>query len=288
MKNLYRPSRRREQDVRSRGRRGRGILQALERVFPAALVLVLLVGAGAAGRTFLLPWIDARVRGSEFFALEQVQIRGIRNLTEDQVLEAAGLVFGQNILATDLGKVRERLLAHPLVRNAAVRRLLPADVVIEIEERVPAVELRAGGRYIIDAEGHIMTAAREDLPLELPCISGLRVTDGRVRAEDLDDLAEGLWIASVIAEVGFPPSGQVECLDMGSESDALIVTARGGPLVHLGRGDVRERLRRWMLVAGDMASRWDRVEYVDLRAEGLVVTKPVLPPPQEEGKGEEG
>ena len=260
----------------------------MERLFPAFLVLLLLAGAGAAARSFLLPWLGSRARASRYFSLQQVQIRGIRNLTEEQVMGAAGLVFGQNILATDLGGVRERLLGHPLVRNAAVRRLLPAELIVEVEERVPAAQLRAGRSYIIDAEGYLMTAAGEDLHPSLPCISGLRVSGGRVRAEDLDDLADGLAIAGIIAEAGFPPAGQIECLAMGDEGDAVVVTADGGPVVHLGREGVRGRLRRWRLVAPDMASRWEKIEYVDLRAEGLVVAKPAAPPPGEEAKGEEG
>jgi hypothetical protein len=62
----------------------------------------------------------------------------------------------------------------------------------------------------------------------------------------------------------------------------VIVPVAGRPLVHAGRGDGVRRLRRWRLVAPDMAQRWPEIEYVDLRSAGQIVAKPAAPAPEEQ------
>ena len=68
----------------------------------------------------------------------------------------------------------------------------------------------------------------------------------------------------------------------------MIVPVSGRPLVHAGRRDAAGRLRRWHLVAPDMAQRWPELEYVDLRAEGQVVALPAAPAPAAGAEGKPG
>ena len=54
---------------------------------------------------------------------------------------------------------RARLVAHPRVREASLRRRLPGTIVVEIAERVPCVIVRADRDYLVDAEGAIVAEA---------------------------------------------------------------------------------------------------------------------------------
>ena len=77
--------------------------------------------------------------------------------------------------------------------------------------------------------------------------------------------------------MGFPALSAIAHVDLADPDDAVIVPVAGRPLVHAGRRDAAGRLRRWRLVAPDMAQRWPEMEYVDLRAEGQVVALPAAP-----------
>ena len=79
--------------------------------------------------------------------------------------------------------------------------------------------------------------------------------------------------------MGFPALSAIDHVDLADPDDAVIVPVAGRPLVHAGRRDAAGRLRRWHLVAPDMAQRWPELEYVDLRAEGQVVALPAAPAP---------
>jgi cell division protein FtsQ len=253
-----------------------------------ALLLALVLAGGYFGGTYGWQHLERFAKTSSLFSLKEVHIQGNRNVTEEEILRAAGLSFGANLLAIDLQILRARLLANPLIRNASVRRRLPSEVVVEVEERVPAAEIRGDRRFVVDGDGHVMTVAREDLPLALPCLSGMKVSDGKVVGEDMDDLLDGIEIVRTIRAVGFPALEDIECIDLAAETDAVIVPAGGGTLVHVGREDVFTRLRRLMLVAPDITARWEEVEYIDLRSDGLVVTRPVASPVEGEEDGDEG
>ena len=151
--------------------------------------------------------------------------------------------------------------------------------------RTPAAVVLDGQPYVVDAEGYVMALPGEGETI-LPCLRGLTVEGRRVAADDLADLEDGMMIIGAIREAGFPKLSSLECIDLGRRSDAILVPRGGSPLVHVGRTNVAARLIRWEAVVRDMAARWQEVEYVDLRAEGMVVTKP-LPPAEESGPGKD-
>jgi cell division protein FtsQ len=249
----------------------------LRRLLEATALLLLLAVTLAAGYgTGMLGslWFEDRLLASTLFSLRNVRISGNQTLSEEVIIREAGLQLGKSLMATDLGKVRERLRGHVLIRDAAVIRRLPSEIIIEVEERVPAAVVRGDRDYLVDGEGVVMSASLEGRIRSLPCLSGLRMEEGRVAPGALHDLYAGMAVVRAALAVGFPPLEEVDCIDLESEDDAVLLPSGEGPVVHLGREDLLKRLTRWKQVAPDMASRWERLEYLDLRADGLVVAKP--------------
>jgi len=285
--NLYRPKRRAVQSVRRGEKLRRRLLRRAAAAGVTLVVLTLTLAAGYTGGSFGYLWLEDKLIGSPIFTLKGVRISGNRNLSEEQILRQAEVHFGDGLMAMDLGQIRRRLLENALIRDVAVIRRIPSEIVIEVEERVPTAVVRADRDYIIDREGVVMSYVTGGAGSSLPCLSGLRMRGGRVTVEGLQDLQSGVEIVSAIQSAGFPPMHTVECVDLSSRSDAVIIPVAGGPLVHLGRERVHERLGRWRLVAEDMASRWEELEYIDLRADGMVVAKPAEALRDEQAAGEE-
>jgi cell division protein FtsQ len=283
VKTVYRPNRKAGQDVR-RKKRPRDYTGSVRRHLPTVLVGAAVFGASFAAVS-LSGSVSGFVKSSISFPLAQVRISGNSHLSEDRVLAAADVSFGENLLDVDLEAIRERLMSHPLVRSATIRRKFPSEIVIAITERTPAAVVFDGQPYVVDAEGYVMALPGEG-ETTLPCLRGLTVEGRRVAVDDLGDLEDGMMIIGAIREAGFPKLSSLECIDLGRRSDAILVPRGGRPLVHVGRTDVAARLRSWEAVVRDMAARWQEVEYVDLRAEGMVVAKP-LPPAEESGPGKD-
>jgi len=288
VKSYYRPDFDAHQAVYHRTQRRRRLLVASRRG-GVVLALVAALGLCSAAWASLGPgWVRARLASLRVFRIENIQVSGNRTLTSADVLATAGLRAGESLVGLDLAAVRGRLVAHPRIREASLRRRLPGTIVVEIAERVPCVVVRADRDYLADAEGVIVAQAAPATPADLPVLTGIEVVAGVLTARGAADLAAGIELVAAIRHVGFPALTAVDHVDLADPDDAVIVPVSGRPQVHAGRRDAAGRLRRWHLVAPDMAQRWQELEYVDLRAEGQVVALPAVPAPAAVAEGKPG
>lgn len=114
-------------------RRLAGPAQSLARVLLAA---GLAVGVGLVARE-----AERHVRATQAFTVDQLEVTGLDGLTEGEVLAAAGIARGQNVLARSPEEVRAALLSHPRIAEAQVERRLPGTWRLRIHEHVPAAIL---------------------------------------------------------------------------------------------------------------------------------------------------
>ncbi len=279
MKSYYRPDFDAHQAGYHRAQRRRRLLVAARRG-GVALALCAAIGLSSAAWASLGPgWVRAQLSALRLFRIETVQVNGNRVLTSADVLATAGLRTGESLVGLDLAAARARLVAHPRVREASLRRRLPGTIVVEIVEREPWAIVRADRDYLADAEGAIISEVVSGSRSDLPVLTGVEAVAGVLTARGAADLAAGIELVAAIRQVGFPVLSAVDHIDLADPDDAVIVPVSGRPLVHAGRRDAAGRLRRWYLVAPDMAQRWQELEYVDLRAEGQVVAMPAVPVP---------
>jgi cell division protein FtsQ len=111
------------------------------------------------------------IERSALVGLEEVEVTGTMRLDPADVLEAADLALGTSTLRLRLGAVEERVEDLALVREATARRLDPLTVRIEVTERQPALNVRAGDeRTLVDRDGVVLgTGQVEGLPeIRLP------------------------------------------------------------------------------------------------------------------------
>lgn len=117
-----------------------------------------------------LPDIVARGIG---FGIKSVTILGTRDLTEQEVLDIAGIGPTKSLLFLDVVKLRERLKVLPLVREVSVSKLYPHRLLIDIQERQPIALWQKDGQVKVIA-GDGMPIDKLDNPrfLSLPLAVG--------------------------------------------------------------------------------------------------------------------
>lgn len=121
----------------------------------------LLVVALLAGGVWLL-WF------SSIFAVTKVEVTGLEDLREQQVLSVVGVTSGDQLVGVDPGDVESRVEAIADVREARVSRKWPDTVVIEVVEREPIAVVEVGGRLRgLDAEGAVFDRFAKP-PADLP------------------------------------------------------------------------------------------------------------------------
>jgi cell division protein FtsQ len=98
-----------------------------------------------------LPDLVARSVG---FSLKTITIAGAHELTQQEILDAAGVGPLNSLCFINVAKLRDRLKALPLVREASVSKLFPNRLLIEIQERKPAALWQKDGQVeVIAADG---------------------------------------------------------------------------------------------------------------------------------------
>jgi cell division protein FtsQ len=113
----------------------------------------------------------------DYFAARQLSIQGTQRLTPEQVARQARVRIGDNILAVNLSLVRKRLLSHPWIAEAEVRREIPSRLIIRIKEQDALALIDLGQKFLINHQGQIFKAWDPSDPSNLPVISGLDVSD---------------------------------------------------------------------------------------------------------------
>lgn len=135
-----------------------------------------------------------------FFNISQIVCSGETNLTEEQILKTAGINTGQNIFSTGVRKAEEKLTENPEIAEAAVRRVFPNKIKIEIKEAVPVAYAVFDSEYLlIDGHGNIIKLAEsaEDERLKnLIHVEGIEIvsaTAGKKLASNEDIRAKELY-----------------------------------------------------------------------------------------------
>lgn len=105
--------------------------------------------------------------------VDRITISGLRELREAEVLAAAGLSPKSSLPFADVGDIRARLEALPLVKEASVRKLFPSEMTIQIEERKPfALWQNHGEVFVVAADGTVIDRFGDARFLGLPFVVG--------------------------------------------------------------------------------------------------------------------
>jgi cell division protein FtsQ len=155
-------------------------------VFLRRLATGFYVIAGVAGlmvTSFLFIFVHDVVTQCDYFKAKSLKIEGVQRLSRNQIIEAARLKKGMNVLAVNLALVRKRLLAHPWIAEAEIRREIPAGLHIKVQEHSPLAIIDLGRKYLINENGQVFKEWTDTDPANLPLVIGLELTDIRMHGK---------------------------------------------------------------------------------------------------------
>jgi cell division protein FtsQ len=189
------------------------------------------------------------------FAIRDIEVKGNRHHSGDQIARLAGLARGQNLFSIEASVAEKKLLENPWIQKAKVGRELPGRLLLDVVERdaVAVATLEDGSLYLLTAEGEPFKAVEAGDPSDLPIVTGIGPQDLAIdRARAVDRLAVGL---EVIREYeGLPISRVHEAQEVHLESDGAVVLTVGkrGISLHIGQGPFRQKLLMAARVIGKL------------------------------------
>jgi cell division protein FtsQ len=219
-----------------------------------------------------------RVRAHPYFALRDVVVVRRGHLTEEAVVQHAGVRVGAPIWDVDVEAVQARLLELPWVRSARVRRELPDRIVIRVREYRPAAIVRIAGAdhplYYVAADGRIFAPVDRRDGRDLPYLSGLERADldgGTGRGAEA--IREGLAALAAVAEQGRTLGAISEVyVNPGGGGVTIVPTSPAIP-IHLGRGGYAAKLARLAEILPRWVDRQDEVRSVNCEFEDQVIVR---------------
>jgi len=211
------------------------------------------------------------------FAVTVVEVAGQSRLTQDEILAAADIAPGANIVTLDPRRISARLLSVPLIRHADVIRSFPNRVTLIVEERRPFTVANTGRLHWIDEEGTDLGVESRAVALGVPALSGLSPDDlggagGRRPSERVD---VGLSLLRLLLRARTSLLGQVSEIDL-SRAEGPVLYTLDGIEVRLGKDDWEGRLGRLQGVLAQLAASGETPISIDLRFRGQVVLRPAV------------
>lgn len=233
-----------------------------------------------------------------YFALRDITVSGADRIGIDTVLRRAELQPGINILGVNLTAARKRLLAHPWIAEAAIRRIIPSGLQISIVEHRPLAIVDVGRRFLVGTHGEIFKELDRGDPRDLPIIGGLGYGDldlqigrrpaaprlseaiaaGRFDIGSLD--GAGYRSAVAVLQLGRQktaavPNASVRLIEVDREIGVTIHTRNQQRVIRLGFNDYARKLdvlRSILAFSRQPTSwRWGRIESIDLNNPDRVV-----------------
>jgi hypothetical protein len=141
------------------------------RVIVLAGVATVLVALGY-GVSLLVDW----ARQSDVFVVSEIHVLGTRKLAASDVVAAAGIDAGENLLRISPHAVEDAVSALPEVKRAFVQKRLPDKLVIRIADRRPCFLVSCGCLWLVDREGAVLRRGGGRDVERLPMVAGLNVS----------------------------------------------------------------------------------------------------------------
>jgi cell division protein FtsQ len=201
------------------------------------------------------------------FQITGVDVKGVRQMTEDDVKAIAGVFTGQHIFKADIQGAARRARANSWVKEVNIYRRLPNRISMVIEERVPAVILETpGGRYLVDGDGVVIERLGKGAPAAwpLPVVTMKRAPAHPGEQVAGEEMSEALTLVSELSSRG---GWRMADITIKAESAASLTVVYAGHEIRIGSGNYGEKLRRLGEVMADVKRRGVQFAYVDLRPE---------------------
>jgi cell division protein FtsQ len=210
-------------------------------------------------------------------AVVHVRPEGNRLMTDDDVVKLAAIPGHARLFDVDLQAVRQRLLKSPFINRVTVRRNVPDEVTLEIEERVPVAALSTDRMFLLDAEGVVLPAVRigeaGDLPLitgavpSAECVPGKRIAAPAVR--------DALTLLDMARSVSDECYSRISDVAVDGGENLILHTSEFGVPVIVRREDLASQMAKfdgfWRSIVYPRGAA--NLQYVDLRFEDNVVVR---------------
>ena len=207
-----------------------------------------------------------------YFEIKEISVRGLKELTEKEVLASAEIKPAQNLLAINTDAVIRRVATNQWVKNVYIGRELPNKLVLEVQERSPLALVKQGNDfYLMDGEGYVFKKLGKGDEVDLPILTGFNVQDKTKSTLFLStlNLLKAISGSSRYAYLGTISEIHID------DIFGLSLISGTGLYLKLGTGGFESKMKKLTLVLADLEQRGMKNGYlcIDLSDESKVTVQ---------------
>ncbi len=245
-----------------RGKLPKGRLGRILAVAGIAGAFALVIAIGLSVHSFFMT--DARF---EIDSASSIQVLGNAQVTRPELLSVFGSDIGRNIFHVPLETRRKELEELPWVEHATVMRLLPNQLRVAVQERVPVAFVRDGNQIgLVDRRGVLlnmppamMAAKRYSFPVVMGVTPQQTAEERAARMRLYSEFMSALGSTGAVS--------QLSEVDLSDPEDVRVLLPSAGAdlLVHFGSDDFAARWQRLEEKLPGWRQQYPRLAGVDLR-----------------------
>lgn len=220
---------------------------------------------------------------SDKFNLSNVDFHGCQEVDSKHLEEIIRRDFPANILRIDLPELKSRLEEETWVNHIEIRRVLPSNLVIYVQERIPSVILEMQNELMIaDQEGIILGRYSPRFgKLDVPVFRGVLGVDAESYKQNQEENAarvqQALYMLSEL-ESGSPQyTKRISEVDISDRKNLKIMLLDDTAEVYLGGENYLERFTSFIRNRDEYEKLKDQYEEfasIDLRFEDQIIYRP--------------
>jgi cell division protein FtsQ len=242
-----------------------------------ARVAVVLGIAGVLGATVYYTFTSSR------FNVDSVRARGNHHVDPSEIERIVRTSFPSNLLRIDLAQLRDRIEQLTWARRAEVRRVLPAELIVEIEERRPAVILEIRGDLMIaDSDGILLDRYDEKYgKIDMPVFRGLLGDSAegyrRRKEENSERVRVGLRLLAELESGSENYARSISEIDVSDPQNLRVLLVDDTAEIEIGSRDFLKRFRglmNSMRKYQELKEQYGEIASVDLRYDGQILYRP--------------
>jgi|WetSurMetagenome_2_1015567.scaffolds.fasta_scaffold31477_3 cell division septal protein FtsQ len=224
---------------------------------------------------------------SDKFNLREIKFTGCKELDPQKLEAIIRQNFPPNLLKIDLRQLKKLLEGEAWVKQVAIRRVLPSELIIYIEERIPAVILEMQGELLVADEDGILLNCYESRfgKLDKPVFRGVmgeNMKDYRLYQEgNSARIRKALAMLKEIENGSPEDAKKISEVDISDRENLKILlvddTVDDTVEVYLGDKDYLKRFRTLMDNMGiyrELKEQKNDIASIDLRLENKILYQP--------------
>lgn len=179
-----------------------------------------------------------------YFNIKNIKILNNRNITYNEIKKLSLIDLGQNIFYLNLNKSKANILSNPYIMSVKIKRNMPNEIVINIEEKNAVFYVKDNDKYlIVDKDGTLLEEKSSITGMKLLNLYGFKSKDYKIgEILDKSDSKKIKIINEITMLINNLKDGVVEPNAVNIEDTTDIKLYYGNMLVKLGTSeDLKEK-----------------------------------------------